>query len=1247
MQIPDYLQPFQDEAETYLQKDLVKDIEFSGGTYQILVKDAQTGKDAWTFLQLENRGQIKDCFCDFEESEEFTPCVHLCAAYLRIFNGFPSPLHKRFERSLWNQLCHIYSDRLGVNPNLLKVVEKGHYICRSTGGKTVFDVKAKSAKSIKHLQEIVEQKHLHTEETSLKFSNLTPEEINLWRQGRPSSELQYELSFWSDLAKWMMTLQDSGDKYHIHFGYSDKDLPNEVKVSFSHLDMKFYISEANLSLIVPFLNSVNSSLKVYNAPEEEIEKISYDKKNGCLLVHPRLRKDKSQVRHIRQTREKEGIQMDRWVFIPRDGFYAKDRHQLLSSEKICGPLISQVLHEHFPLIKKLIDGIQLHDDPAEVSYALSFDSQWGLHIIGYLFTPGDLSSGNSRFFGDWAYLDGDGFYRLDGVRFPNLETVVPKAEVPDFIVNNRTWLNTQEGFTIHIASIEAQLTYRLSDDNKLSFTRQLALKEEAGESVDFGPWIYVTGQGFYSKVSSAGSLQVRPGIILKPDQIHLFIKENKEELNLIPGFFSDICPVIRAGLHIGLNKEEQITITPEYEILPQYKDRPIRFFEDYLYIDGDGFHELPMSAFLPERYRNALQIDAQQQDKFLNVELEALKPYILDIDQRLIKPEFMHLVASNIEKEGADGQGYSIKIKYQTDAGALPSTTLWGAIHEKKKFLFSDAGLIDLADERLNWLRFLRKTQVDRRSHVLHLSTIELIRLHAMEQLELQKGKSDDYERSKALMQELVEFKTPEDPDLTGLESHLRPYQYLGVKWLWFLYRHGLSGLLCDDMGLGKTHQTMALISAILNFARATEKKSKMHFLVICPTSVLYHWQEKLKEFLPGMRVSTFYGSERSIEDFHKDYDILLTSYGIWRIDNEMLSEIPFELAIFDEVQMAKNQSSRIYATLQNVNARMRLGLTGTPIENYIRELKSLFDIVLPSYMPGESEYREMFIKPIEKEGNRLQKHLLSRLIKPFVLRRKKEDVLLDLPEKIEEISHCDLHPEQEKLYNKVLVSGRESILKELEDEESSVPYVHIFALLSGLKQICNHPAAYLKCPQKYKEFQSGKWDLFVELLGEARESRQKVVVYSQYLFMLDIIEEHLKEAGIGFAGIRGATINRGEQLHRFNNNPECEVFVASLQAAGLGVDLTAGSVVIHYDRWWNAARENQATDRVHRIGQTRGVQVFKLVTKNTFEERIDEIISRKGQLMEDVIGVDDHQVVKGFTRKELITLLQETGKRT
>ena len=260
---------------------------------------------------------------------------------------------------------------------------------------------------------------------------------------------------------------------------------------------------------------------------------------------------------------------------------------------------------------------------------------------------------------------------------------------------------------------------------------------------------------------------------------------------------------------------------------------------------------------------------------------------------------------------------------------------------------------------------------------------------------------------------------------------------------------------------------------------------------------------------------------EAQFRTFHTIYE-LLTSYGILRNGRELLSKFSFEVAIFDEIQVAKNQFSRVYAALREMKALMKLGLTGTPIENHLRELKSLFDIVLPNYMPGEQDYRDFFVRPIEKEHNPQRKALLNGFIRPFILRRKKDEVLKDLPEKIEEISYCDLSPYQAQLYSEALQQRRQNLVEELRNEENTIPYLHIFALLSSLKQICDHPAVYLKTPSEYKNYRSGKWSLFLELLREACESQQKVVIFSQYLGMLDIIEAHLQSLNIGYASLRG-----------------------------------------------------------------------------------------------------------------------------
>ncbi|MFH0822033.1 MAG: DEAD/DEAH box helicase, partial [Pseudomonadota bacterium] len=331
---------------------------------------------------------------------------------------------------------------------------------------------------------------------------------------------------------------------------------------------------------------------------------------------------------------------------------------------------------------------------------------------------------------------------------------------------------------------------------------------------------------------------------------------------------------------------------------------------------------------------------------------------------------------------------------------------------------------------------------------------------------------------------------------------------------------------------------------------------------------------------------------------------------------------------------------TKTYQAVKALQSVSTIGLTGTPIENSLMDLKALFDIVLPGYLPSDSLFETRFRAPVEEQADKDAERRLYRMVHPFVLRRKKEQVLKELPPKIEDLRRCSLSADQVRFYKDIVENRGQDLVRTLKDPDQKVPYMHVFAILNYLKQICNHPAMLGDKEHDYTKYASGKWDLFVELLEEGLGSGQKVVVFSQYVKMLALIESYLKDRNIGFATIKGSTRNRAEPISRFNHNPDCMVFTASLRASGLGIDLTGGSVVIHYDRWWNSAREDQATDRVHRIGQRRGVQVFKLITENTLEERIDLLINRKRELMASVVREDDQGILKHFSREELIELI-------
>ncbi len=481
-----------------------------------------------------------------------------------------------------------------------------------------------------------------------------------------------------------------------------------------------------------------------------------------------------------------------------------------------------------------------------------------------------------------------------------------------------------------------------------------------------------------------------------------------------------------------------------------------------------------------------------------------------------------------------------------------------------------------------------------------------------------------------------------------ALTSKLRDYQVHGTNWLRFLAENGLGGLLCDDMGLGKTHQAMALMASL------TEQDGVPGpFLVICPTTVLPHWKAKLRDHAPGLRAAIHHGPQRNLDETLRKGDVILTSYGILRNDSIELASVPFAAVIFDEIQHLKNRDTVSFRAATGLDAHVRIGLTGTPVENTLTELKALFDLVLPGYLGSDARFLRRYGETGEGEdglegpddrATRLEE--LRRIISPFILRRTKAAVLDELPEKIEDLRLCALSEDQISLYREAVEGpGAAEIVGRLESGTEPVPYIHVFALLNVLKRICDHPALAHDELERAGEYRSGKWDLFRELLDEALDNGQKVVIFTQYLGMVDLIGWHLEELGVGYVTLTGASRNRGDLVDRFNEDPDCRVFVGSLKAGGTGIDLIGGSVVIHYDRWWNSAREDQATDRVHRMGQRRAVQVFKLVTEGTLEEKIHSIIERKRRLADAIIQEDDPKLSKLFTREEILDLLRPVGQ--
>ena len=469
---------------------------------------------------------------------------------------------------------------------------------------------------------------------------------------------------------------------------------------------------------------------------------------------------------------------------------------------------------------------------------------------------------------------------------------------------------------------------------------------------------------------------------------------------------------------------------------------------------------------------------------------------------------------------------------------------------------------------------------------------------------------------------------------LAQVPEHLRPYQRNGLAWLNRLFTLGIGGLLADDMGLGKTHQGLALLQAV-----AREDKQRL-MLIVCPASVVLHWAETIDEFYQSLDYCVYYGPQRDLAKAKKS-GLILTTYGLVRQDLDQLRSCVFDIIFFDEMQNLKNRTTAIHQAAASLNAPVKIGLTGTPIENSLQDLRSLFDICLPGYLGSERQFERLYAQPITENGNTEVRERLGRLIHPFILRRSRGQVLTELPETIEDNRLCELSDDQIGLYREV-IQDREKDLEELENDAEMIPYMNILASITRLKQICCHPCL-VQGSSNPEDFSSGKWDLFVELSSELLAADMKFVVFSQYTGMLTLIERYLQQAGIRFCSLRGnMTVGkRQKMIDTFNKDSDCRVFCASLLAGGIGIDLTSAQAVIHYDRWWNPAREEQATARVHRMGQKNVVQVFRLITKGTLEEKIHQLIFRKSALSTSLIEEDEAGIIKQMDRKQLAELFR------
>ncbi|WP_059049814.1 DEAD/DEAH box helicase [Paenibacillus senegalimassiliensis] len=453
-----------------------------------------------------------------------------------------------------------------------------------------------------------------------------------------------------------------------------------------------------------------------------------------------------------------------------------------------------------------------------------------------------------------------------------------------------------------------------------------------------------------------------------------------------------------------------------------------------------------------------------------------------------------------------------------------------------------------------------------------------------------------------------------------GLRGTLRPYQERGYQWLSAMRDLGFGALLADDMGLGKTIQ---VITVLLDRVNSSPGKS----LIICPTSLLGNWQREIARFAPELRLYVHHGSnrhrgERFVQEY-ADGDVLLTTYQLAGRDAKELRSVEWSTVVLDEAQYIKNYGTKQAQSVMKLNAPHRIAMTGTPVENRLGELWSIFQFLNPGYLGTQASFRSRFASGVEQPSDELQK--LRRLVAPFLLRRLKSDpdIRKDLPEKIELKSYCTLTTEQVRLYRSVT----DELMGRIGEHEGMARKGLVLSSLTRLKQICNHPVLArgpLRPSESVASGRSGKMERLEELLDLIMDSREAVLIFTQYVRMGELLQERLTEQyGVRPFFLHGAVpkAERDEMVRSFQEGEGSPIFVLSLKAGGVGLNLTRANHVVHYDRWWNPAVENQATDRVFRIGQRKNVEVHKLICQGTLEERIDELIERKKSLSEQVVG--------------------------
>ncbi len=836
------------------------------------------------------------------------------------------------------------------------------------------------------------------------------------------------------------------------------------------------------------------------------------------------------------------------------------------------------------------------------------------------------------------------------------------TELTDFDYSRKEYRRVVEKSRMKCATGKPRLKIKLTEITENKQTAGVRLTGSLPELAQGIDGIYFTDGKLFYKSSKEDYMQIKPFIDLANESGSLDFKIGRRS---IADFYRNVYPMLSEIADIvdtaTANVEKLIPPEPDVVFYLDSIDNVLSCKSEVIY---DDKKHSPMESFAKNMFSQIYR-DYNKEHDIANTVARFFPDYDSEKGESLcVDPELGYLVY----REGVDellklgeiqctdsfsnrkvrkGIGVKVGVSVESDLLNLDISStdisqdelasIFESYRLKKKYHVLKSGdFIDLQSEDIQLVNQILSTKSQDIKKVLG-KKIQFPLYRALYIDKLLESNDEIYgHRDKIFKQIIKDFGTIKDSDLEipfTLENTLRKYQQYGHKWIRTLTHNNFGGILADEMGLGKTLQVISVLLA----EKTDEPKTS---LVVCPASLVYNWKEEFIKFAGNLSVEVVASGAKErhaqIKEYSK-YDVIITSYDLLKRDIAEYEECKFEYQIIDEAQYIKNPKTAAAKAVKVINARHKMALTGTPIENRLSELWSIFDFIMPGFLFEYEKFRHDFETPITKNKDEETSSRLKKMIEPFILRRQKKNVLKDLPEKIEENRYGVMDDAQQKLYDSQVMKIS-SIVKNNSDEDFNKSKIKILAEITRARQLCCDPSLLF---EDYKGG-SAKREACLELIESAIEGEHRILLFSQFTSMLDILANDLKSRGIDYFMLKGDTSKeqRVKLMKQFNEG-DVPVFLVSLKAGGTGLNLTGADIVIHYDPWWNLAVQNQATDRAHRIGQTKNVTVYKLIIKNSIEEKIVKLQEIKKDLADEILSGEGASL-SSMTKEDLLALLGE-----